>query len=446
MSQNILYQFYCEKGHTNAGLTFENIIGFSDDEIENTHHFIKWIFPTKHPSQAQPSSPCLTYNDLRLLSWSDIFYENFENAVTWFLRFLKRNKVWVGKYNHNQLRITRAIISIRTLHSFELASWFHQSILSIAGGGDKLSPATLGYWQDALKESTSRSAGALLGLAIGDALGAPVEYKPRGSFEEIKGYISGGQFNLPAGAWTDDTAMALCLGESLLSQQGYSSQDLLTRFWAWAEKGENTSTGIAIGMGQNTLRTLGEFKRSGRLKAEKFGSKNDGNGALMRIAPIPIFYQNDIEKVILIAREQSYATHASDISAECCAYCAFIMALLIQGHTWEQALSRTSEVNWGEEISSLINYEWREKSYQDIKASGYVLASLEASMWCVEHSNSFLEAVLLAVNLGDDADTVGAITGQLAGALYGQHNIDKKLLDGLVSRQDIYSLSQMLCP
>ncbi|MDG1725628.1 MAG: ADP-ribosylglycohydrolase family protein, partial [Emcibacteraceae bacterium] len=212
-----------------------------------------------------------------------------------------------------------------------------------------------------------------------------------------------------------------------------------------AEKGENTSTGVAIGMGQNTLRTLGEFKRSGRLKAERFGSKNDGNGALMRIAPVPIFYQNDIEQAMLISSEQSYTTHASDISAECCAYCTSVIVLLIQGNGWEVALSQSAKFEWGEEISSLVNYEWREKSYQDIKASGYVLTSLEASMWCVENSKSFSEAVLLAVNLGDDADTVGAITGQLAGALYGQHDIEEKFLDKLIQRQRIYSLSQMLC-
>ncbi|MDG1997356.1 MAG: ADP-ribosylglycohydrolase family protein [Emcibacteraceae bacterium] len=158
-----------------------------------------------------------------------------------------------------------------------------------------------------------------------------------------------------------------------------------------------------------------------------------------------MFYQDNIDLVMFNAREQSYTTHASDISAECCAYCAYIMALLLQGNSWEQALSRTSEVNWGEEISSLVNYEWREKTYQEIKASGYVLTSLEASMWCVENSNSFSEAVLLAVNLGDDADTVGAITGQLAGALYGYSNIENKFLDKLIKRQTIYSLSQMLC-
>ena len=149
---------------------------------------------------------------------------------------------------------------------------------------------------------------------------------------------------------------------------------------------------------------------------------------------------------MLIAREQSYATHASDISAECCAYCALIIARLIKGDTWKQALSYTTEVNWGEEISSLVNYEWRQKSYQDIQAGGYVLTSLEASLWCVENSTSFSEAVLLAVNLGDDADTVGAITGQMAGALYGYTDLEPKFLDKLIKRQYIYSLSQMLCP
>ena len=107
-------------------------------------------------------------------------------------------------------------------------------------------------------------------------------------------YRSGGRFNLPAGAWTDDTAMALCLAQSLIEKKKLDNEDLLNRFCDWAENGTNTSTGIAVGIGQNTLRVLGDFRRNGYLEALPFGAKNDGNGSLMRLASVSCFAKDNI--------------------------------------------------------------------------------------------------------------------------------------------------------
>ena len=139
-----------------------------------------------------------------------------------------------------------------------------------------------------------RATGALVGLAIGDALGAPVEFQRRGSFQLVTDMMSGGYFRLPAGAWTDDTAQALCLANSLLEHPDFSAGDFLDRLWGWMERGENTSTGIAIGVGQNTLRVMGNYRRTGALLAPRMPGKADGNGALMRLAPVACLHWRDM--------------------------------------------------------------------------------------------------------------------------------------------------------
>jgi ADP-ribosylglycohydrolase len=142
--------------------------------------------------------------------------------------------------------------------------------------------------RDYFSGTSDRAVGALVGLAIGDALGAPVEFQQRGSFEPVTNLRAGGYFKLPSGAWTDDTAMALCLAESLLEHPSLSPQDLLDRFCRWASDGENTSTGVCVGIGQNTLRVLGNFHRNGTLFAPETRQKSDGNGAAMRLAPVAL--------------------------------------------------------------------------------------------------------------------------------------------------------------
>ena len=157
-------------------------------------------------------------------------------------------------------------------------------LLEFAGDAEQTMPKAYSIWEQKLSKIHDLSAGSFVGLAIGDALGAPVEFCGRGTFPKVTEYRSGGKFDLPAGAWTDDTAMSLCLAQSLVTKEGFDAKDLLERFSKWLEFGENTSTGISVGVGQNTLRTLGAFRRNGTLAAEKIGSKNDGNGSLMRLS------------------------------------------------------------------------------------------------------------------------------------------------------------------
>lgn len=282
---------------------------------------------------------------------------------------------------------------------------------------------------------TSRAAGALIGLAVGDALGAPVEFKDRGSFPFVTEMQSGGYFHLPAGAWTDDTAMALCLADSLISHPEFDPADMLNRFLRWMNEHENTSTGRCIGVGQNTLAVLGNYHRTGSLVAPPVKGRSDGNGAIMRLAPVACMHWRDIETVRRIAIHQSRATHSSELSAAASEMLAWLISLLIAGTSWSDALNAVHSNEWHEDIQSIAAGAWVSKSADEISSSGFVVHTLEAAMWSVGTTTNFEDALIKAVNLGHDADTVGAVAGQIAGARYGVQSIPERWVNVLAQRE-----------
>lgn len=276
-----------------------------------------------------------------------------------------------------------------------------------------------------------------MGLAIGDALGAPVEFKERGAFPEVREMLAGGYFKLPAGAWTDDTAMALCLADSLLHDSELDARDLLDRFLGWIYANENTSTGRCIGVGQNTFVVLGNYRRTGSLTAPHVKGRSDGNGALMRLAPVACRHWYNPLKARAIARFQSSTTHASELSAAACDAMAAILCDLIVGRTWQEALANIATDPWPEEIGAILAGSWQDKAREEISSSGYVVHTFEAAMWAVGTTFSFEDALVAAVNLGHDADTVGAVTGQLAGARYGIRAIPARWSERLIQHDEI---------
>lgn len=278
-----------------------------------------------------------------------------------------------------------------------------------------------------------RARGAIFGLAVGDALGAPVETRPRGSFAPITGYRGGGYFRLPPGAWTDDTAMALCLADSLIEVQPFSERDLLDRFFGWVTRAENTSTGICIGAGANTLRTLSALHRSGGTEASRLGARADGNGVLMRLAPVPVRYRLDPQTAQQVALRQGRTTHASRLSEAACAFACDLMLHLLAGEPWDAALDRVRAAVAEPEIEQRVGALGGNNLPP---SSGFVLDTLQAALWAVNRANSFSEAVLAAVNLGGDTDTVGAVAGQIAGARWGFSAIPAEWISGLV-RSDL---------
>ena len=426
------------------GFRRKELLTMSDEEFEFKHGFIQWAFPIPDDGNQVSNAPVLNLDTALWLAENPEVSVFLEEMTVKFLKFLSRNHHWKMDFNHNHLRISRVIQSLRILHSWELANWFYGKVKELAGDSFLLMTRSDSYWSFYASPVHDRIAGSFVGLAIGDALGAPVEFAPRGTFEPVTAYRSGGRFKLPAGAWTDDTAMALCLAQSLIAHNGLDNTDLLKRFCNWAETGSNTSTRVAVGIGQNTLRVLGNFRRNGYLEALPFGSKNDGNGALMRLAPIACFAHADLDRARGLAAAQSRATHASRSSEQCCEVLAELLCRMINGQPLRASLSKVKDRQWGREVSAVLQSEIADEVDGNIRSGGYVVDTLNAALWSTLSTRNFEEAVLKAANLGDDADTTAAVAGQLAGALHGYSSVPNFLKTGLIDERKLYVTSQLL--
>lgn len=290
----------------------------------------------------------------------------------------------------------------------------------------------------------NRSRGALLGLAVGDAIGTTVEFMPRGSFAPLTDMVGGGPFNLQPGQWTDDTSMALCLAASLIDN-GFDTHDQMQRYALWHDEGYMSSNGKCFDIGCATSEALERFRRTGDPVAGSTATDSAGNGSIMRLAPVPIYYQDTPERAIQMSSRQSRTTHQAP---ECLAACRLLAETLIralQGMTKEEVLAPSQQTLPMSNVLMLIAAgEYKTKSAAQIKGSGYVVASLEAAFWCFWHTNSFKDCVLLAANLGDDADTTAAVAGQLAGVFYGEAGIPASWLKKLAMATEIGQMAEQL--
>jgi ADP-ribosyl-[dinitrogen reductase] hydrolase len=270
--------------------------------------------------------------------------------------------------------------------------------------------------------SRDRAVGALLGLAVGDAIGTTLEFQKRDSYPPLTDMIGGGPFGLEPGQWTDDTAMAMALAASLIHRADFDEVDLMRRFWGWHQNGEYSCTGTCFDIGITTREALVRWQKSGNAVAGSTDPNTAGNGSLMRLAPVAIRFWQDRDRLRDVAARQSRTTHAATEAVDSCVAFAELLADAIAGAERSYVLRDRSE-SYSEKVAEILSGSWHQKSRNDIRSSGYVIHALEAAIWCVHQSHDFQEAVLLAANLGDDADTTAAIAGQLAGALYGASGI-----------------------
>lgn len=294
----------------------------------------------------------------------------------------------------------------------------------------------------------NRSRGALIGLAVGDALGAAVEFRSPGSFAPVTGYRNGGPHSLEAGEWTDDTSMALALADSIATA-GWDLNDQAERYVQWWKTGKYSVNGRCFDIGITTRSALGNYvAKKNALASGDRSDRASGNGSIMRLAPVPIryahLYPTRVEEISRLAEESSLPTHASEQCVAACRFLATVLAALIQGEDRDDVLSPDwkplQRLNDLKPLNPLIQEiaqgSFRQKQPPAIQGSGWVVKSLEASLWAFHDADTFEEAVLKAVNLGDDADTTGAICGQLAGAYWGESGISESLRSGL-ARMDM---------
>jgi ADP-ribosyl-[dinitrogen reductase] hydrolase len=282
--------------------------------------------------------------------------------------------------------------------------------------------------------------GAFLGLATGDSVGTTLEFRPRDSYTPLRDLVGGGPFGLAAGQWTDDTSMALCLADSLLHVGDLDPHDLMERFARWQRDGYNSCTGGCFDIGTTTSAAIARFLRTGEPVAGDTAPRTAGNGSLMRLAPVAVFWHDRPDLAITAARAQSTTTHGAIAALDACALLAEMLVEAIRGATKEDVL-RERSFSGAAEVGAIARGEWRRKAREEILSTGYVIHTLEAALWSVEQTDSFEAAVLMAANLGDDADTTAAVTGQLAGALYGGAAIPQKWLDQLAWRERIEQIA-----
>jgi ADP-ribosyl-[dinitrogen reductase] hydrolase len=303
-------------------------------------------------------------------------------------------------------------------------------------------------------DTQERFRGCLVGLAVGDAVGTSIEFSHPGSFTPLTDMIGGGIFRLLPGQWTDDTSMALCLAESLVECQGFDPVDQLKRYLLWVQEGHLSSNGRCFDIGGTILKALRRFQQTGEPFCGSTDPDTAGNGSLMRLAPVPMFYAGQPDQAIERSAQSSRTTHAAPAAVDACRYMGALICGALAGETKQDLLSQRyapipdywEQAPLVSEIDEIACGSFKRRQPPEIKGAGYVVKSLEAALWAFYRSESYREGCLMAANLGDDADTTAAIYGQLAGAYYGLANIPLTWREKLAFYELIEGLADQLMP
>lgn len=284
--------------------------------------------------------------------------------------------------------------------------------------------------------------GCLVGLATGDALGTTLEFLEKDDLED--GYIHSeiigmGKLNLDKGDWTDDTSMALCLAESLIENKGFDATDQMNKYLKWYQEGYMTPKGKCVDIGMGTLRALSSYKRTN--DPYSFGDDQSlGNGSIMRLAPIPMFFYPDLNNILVYSEQSSRTTHPGELCLQSSRALALIIYNAFEGYTKEEMLNINDFERYGItdfEVINILKGGYKSKTEEEIKNSGFVLDTLEAALWAFYTTETFEDAIIKAVNLCGDADTIGAVCGQIAGAYYGYESIPERWINVLKYREMI---------
>ena len=305
-----------------------------------------------------------------------------------------------------------------------------------------------------MSEITTRDRflGCLLGLAAGDALGTTLEFKKPGTFEPIDDMIGGGPFPLEAGQWTDDTSMALCLAASLIETDGFDPMDQMQRYVRWWQEGYMSSIGYCFDIGNTTRDALSRFERAGDPYSGPTDPMSAGNGSLMRLAPVPMYFAGNTQEAIDRSADSSRTTHGAREAIDACRYFAGLLVGALSGVDKETLLSASYcpvEGLWdrsplSEKIAVIADGSFKRREPPKIRGTGYVVDTLEAVLWAFYHTDNFRDGVLKVANLGEDADTTAAICGQIAGAHYGVESIPSEWRQKLTMSDEISSMADRL--
>lgn len=287
----------------------------------------------------------------------------------------------------------------------------------------------------------NRMKGCFYGCAVGDALGCPLEFKWRDTLPEVREMIpTDSHGGLPAGSWTDDTSMMLCLAASMAARGGLvNAESELAHYVEWFRKGYLGVNGTCVDIGTTTKRSLRYYIINGKSieddESEEADEMDQGNGSLMRIAPVPIFCWKNPDKAYHFGYCSSLTTHKHRNCAMVCGIISYVLAECIATQrTKTEVLAYLKQWQYFSNESRLreiLGGGFLEKTRDQISSSGYVMDTLEAALWAFFRTDDFESGAILAVNLGRDADTVGAVYGTIAGAFYGFNAIPARWITAL---------------
>ncbi|MCD7822270.1 MAG: ADP-ribosylglycohydrolase family protein [Clostridiales bacterium] len=309
-----------------------------------------------------------------------------------------------------------------------------------------------------MSQSEQYKAG-IYGLFVGDALGVPVEFTSRTNLEKepVTGMRSGGTHGQPAGTWSDDSSMALCLMASVLDRDGINYDDIMRRFSAWMFDGTYTPYGECFDCGHACVQAISRYQHG--TPAELCGGnslRSNGNGSLMRILPLISYlyplYGSDLttsDEAMALVHIISGLTHRHPIAQSACGIYLNIAARLLDGACLPDAISAgtTAALDWYAKQPQFAEHlsvwdriadpsAWAVAPVEQVNSGGYVVDSLEAALWCLLNTENYRDCVLKAVNLGEDTDTTAAIAGGLAGLAYGMDGIPAEWVSTL-ARKDM---------
>jgi ADP-ribosyl-[dinitrogen reductase] hydrolase len=308
----------------------------------------------------------------------------------------------------------------------------------------------------AADQMRERYRGLLLGLALGDALGASLQHRRPGSYTPVADLLGGGPYELPRGAWSDDTALALVTAESLLACGGFDGRDFVQRAQRWQREGHLSATGQCLGISAATAAALAQAGWSGKPYAGSHDPARAHKEPLVRAGVVAAWALPDPEQAIRLAAEAARPTHQAPVALDACRYWAAIVIGLLRGTPRLELLAPNYTPAPGlwerhplkAEVAAVAAGSWRRlgepASGLEPVADGNAAEGLALALWALARGRSYRDTVLTAVNLGLDADTNGALVGQLAGALYGASSLPPAWLAALVAAADIATTADRL--
>ncbi len=301
---------------------------------------------------------------------------------------------------------------------------------------------------DAARTLRERFQGALVGLAVGDALAAHTQFRKPGSFAAVGDLLGGGPFDLPRGAWTDDTAMALLLAESLLEREGFDAHDQVQRYARWQREGHGSATGQCVGISANVARALA----TAQYKRQPFAGSHDpeqlDKDPLSRVAPAVMYFFADAQAAVAKAAEAARLTAQAPLVLDCVRLMAAMVHAALSGRDKPAVLHPPRDLwmatNTRPEVLGLYEGSYGRRQPPEITGGGGVLQALEAALWAFHGSETFREGALMAANLGRDSDVVAAAYGQLAGAYHGVSAIPGIWRNSLIKQEVVIDSSDRL--